>query len=127
LAGLQTLLALDFDHIPAVGTYGVVSAAVTARSREMGIRLALGAPPSEVLRLVLRGGFGLVLGGMVLGIAGAIVLSNSVASLLFGVTPADPIAFASAAAVILATGVLAILVPARRAARVDPASALRAE
>jgi hypothetical protein len=119
-AGLALLLAV-------VGTYGVVSAVVTARSREMGIRLALGAQPPEVLRLVLSSGLKLVLGGMVLGIAGAVVLSNSVSSLLFGVQPADPIAFASAAAVILATGVLAISVPARRASRVDPVSALRAD
>ena len=119
-AGLALLLAI-------VGTYGVVSAAVTARAREMGIRLALGAQPPEVLRLVLTSGLKLVLGGMVLGIAGAVVLSNSVSSLLFGVEPADPVAFASAATVILVTGVLAIFVPARRASRVDPASALRAE
>jgi predicted permease len=113
--------------LAVTGVYGVLSYAVTRRRREMGVRLALGARPSDVLRLVLGQGMRLALLGVVIGAAGALAGSRLLASLLFGVRAADPITFGAAALVLGAAAFIATFLPARRATRVPPALVLRAE
>jgi len=117
-AGLALCLA-------AVGIYGVISYSVGRRRREIGIRMALGARPSEVLRLVVRNGIVLALFGVALGLLAAVAATRLMASLLFGVPPLDPPTFIAAAALLLAVAALASAVPALRASRVDPVVALR--
>lgn len=117
-AGLALVLA-------AVGIYGVMSYAVSRRSQELGIRMALGATRGDVLRLVVKGGLGLALVGVVVGLAGAAGLARLMTGLLYGVTPADPVTLGGVAFVLLAVAVLASVVPARRATRIDPMTALR--
>jgi len=119
-AGLAVLLA-------AIGVYGVVAYSVRRRTQEIGIRMALGARAGDVLRLVLREG--LLLGGLgvALGLAGAAAFTRVLRSLLFEVTPTDPSTLVSAACLLLAIAAAAALVPARRAAKVDPSVALRYE
>jgi len=111
----------------AVGVFGVMSYAVNLRSREMGIRLALGARPAEVRRMVVADGMKQALVGVVLGAAGAAWLTRMMASMLFGVSPGDPATLALASAVLLVTAALACYLPARRATRVDPLIVLRTE
>jgi predicted permease len=118
LAGLALLLG-------AVGVYGVISHYVVRRSREYGIRIALGQQPMLVVRQVVGRGIGLVALGSGIGVAGAIGGSHLIASLLYGVQPTDPLAMAGAVAVLLAVGILAAFVPARRASLTDPAIVLR--
>ena len=120
LAGLALLLA-------AIGTYGVVAFAVATRTREIGVRVALGARPRDVLRLVLGGGLRLAAAGVVLGLAGALAGARVLATMLYGVTPHDPITFATIAAIVMAVAIAATYLPARRAMRVDPVVALRAD
>jgi putative ABC transport system permease protein len=117
-AALATLLA-------AVGLYGVLAYSVSRRLREIGVRIALGAEPTAVVRLVVAQGFRLVLIGLSLGAGGALVASRFVASLLYETSPADPWALGSAAGILALVGVLACLVPAWRAAHVAPTEALR--
>ena len=119
-AGVALLLA-------AIGTYGVLSYLVTERRREIGIRVALGASSSGIVRLVLRQGLGLTVGGIVLGVLGALALARVTRSLLFGVSPTDPMTYLLVAGVILAIALVACLVPAQRAMRVDPLVAIRDE
>lgn len=119
-SGLALVLA-------AVGTYGVVSYAVSQQTREFGVRMALGASPGHVLRLVMRRGFLLVLGGVALGLAGAAAITSLLADALFGVTPGDPATFAGVAALLLLVGAGACGVPALRATRIEPVTALRME
>jgi putative ABC transport system permease protein len=109
------------------GIYGVMAAAVAERNREFGVRAALGATPSGILGLVLRDGLGLALIGIAVGVAGALALSRYLVSLLYGVQPHDPLMLAVAGGVVLTTSLLACALPARRAARVDPMTALRSE
>ncbi|MEJ7810723.1 MAG: ABC transporter permease [Gemmatimonadaceae bacterium] len=111
----------------ALGVFGVLSFVVTQRTRELGIRIALGAAPSAVRRMVVRQGFGLVAAGLVLGVAGALALTRVMSSLLYGVAPTVPVTYAGVAAVLAAIAALASYLPARRATRVDPLIALRAE
>jgi ABC-type antimicrobial peptide transport system permease subunit len=118
------LLALA---IAAVGVFGVTAYTVSQRTREIGVRIALGAQPGGVVRLVLRQGLRAAAAGAAVGLVGALVLGRAVASLLYGVTPADPLVFGAVTAVLLAVAVLAAWLPARRAARVDPIIALQAE
>jgi putative ABC transport system permease protein len=119
-AGIALLLAI-------IGVYGVVSYAVAQRTQEIGIRMALGARTADVSRLVLREGLLLAGIGVVLGLAGAVVFSRLLRSLLFEVTPTDPVTFACVAGLLLAVAIAATWLPARRAAKVDPMVALRYE
>ncbi|WP_083682656.1 ABC transporter permease [Archangium sp. Cb G35] len=124
LLGLFAVLALVLG---AVGIYGVLAYTVGQRQREIGVRLALGARPAEVLGMILRGGMRLAGLGVALGVAGALVLSRVMSSILYGVAPHDPLTFVAVAVVLLGVALVACLVPARRAMRVDPAVSLRAE
>ena len=113
--------------LAAVGVYGVVAYGVAQRRAEFGVRLALGARPADVVRLVLRQSMTMVLSGVVVGAVLAVPLSASLRSLLFGVGPGDPVTLAAVAALLVAAGMLASYVPARSGTRVDPVAALRGE
>ncbi len=124
LLGLSGCLALI---LAAVGLYGVTSYAVAQRSREIGIRMALGAQPRDVRRHVLKEGTRLAMTGLGVGAVAALALSRLIASLLYGITSTDPITFAAVAFVLTIVAVAACWIPARRATRVDPIEALRYE
>jgi putative ABC transport system permease protein len=124
LLGLFALVAL---FLAAVGLYGVVAYTVSQRTQEIGLRMAIGAQPGDVLRMVVGGGMKLAALGVVIGIAAALGLASLVASMLFGVTPFDPASYAVTAAVLLIVAAFACYVPARRAMGVDPLVALRQE
>ncbi|HEU4628502.1 MAG TPA: ABC transporter permease [Gemmatimonadaceae bacterium] len=124
---LITIFGIVAVVLAAIGVYGVIAYGITQRTREIGIRMALGAQRGDVLRLVVREGLVLAALGLVLGLAGAWALRRVLASLLYGVTPADPVAFTAAALVLLAVALAATLLPARRALRVDPARTMRTE
>ena len=113
--------------LAAVGLYGVISYSVTLRTREMGVRMALGAQRADVLRLVLRQGARLALVGVGVGAMLAALVGRVFSALLYGVSSLDPLAYAVAATVLLAVAAAANLVPALAAARVDPMRALRNE
>jgi ABC-type antimicrobial peptide transport system permease subunit len=113
--------------LAAAGLYGVASYMVTLRQREIGIRMAMGAERASVLRLIVRQSILPVIAGCVLGAAGAAVVGMLLRSRLYGVSPVDPLAFAGAALLLLSTMIVACLVPARHAARVDPIQVLRTE
>jgi ABC-type antimicrobial peptide transport system permease subunit len=110
-----------------VGVYGVVSYVVTQRTREIGIRVALGAGRAEVVRLVMSGAMTPVFAGLVAGAVGAVFASRLLGSLLFDVQPGDPWVLAMLAAALAGAAMLASLVPARRATRVDPMQVLRTD
>ena len=122
LLGAFALLALC---ITAAGIAGVIAYSVSQRTHEIGIRMALGAQRGEVLGMVLRQGMGLVAIGLALGAFGGIAISRAMQGLVFGVTASDPITYAAGAGLLAAVGALACLLPARRAASVDPVIALR--
>jgi putative ABC transport system permease protein len=113
--------------LSAVGVYGVLAYLVSQRRREIGLRLAIGASPSNVVWLFVRESAVLILVGVSAGLAGVLAGGRSIAALLFGVTPADPATFAAAVLTLGLTAACATYLPARRAARVDPTEALRAE
>ena len=119
-AGLALLLA-------AVGLYGVLSYSVMLRTREIGVRMALGAQGGDVVRLILRHGLLMTLAGVLLGGAGALELTQLMQSLVFGMRASDPLTFAAVATVLLLVAALASYLPARRASRMDPMRALRME
>ncbi|MGE0552985.1 MAG: ADOP family duplicated permease [Gemmatimonadales bacterium] len=124
---LISSFALAALLLTAVGVYGVVAALVGQRTREIGIRMALGAPAATVLRLVIGRGLGLVAVGCALGGVGALGLTRMLRGMLFSVAPDDPVAHASAMGILLAVAALAMWLPARRATRVNPVETLRAE
>ena len=111
----------------AVGIYGIVSYAVTQRTHEIGIRMALGARTVNVLSLIMQNGFTLVITGIVIGIAGALMLTRFLTTLLFGITPTDGVTFIVVSAIFFVIAMMASLIPALRATRVDPLTALRYE
>jgi putative ABC transport system permease protein len=119
-AGLALLLA-------GVGVYGVLAYVVSQRTREIGVRVALGARRSDILRHIVSQGLILTVGGLGIGLAGAAVLANFVRALLYGVSPRDVTTLAATAVVLGVIALIASLIPARRASSVDPLTALRAE
>jgi putative ABC transport system permease protein len=118
------LLALA---VAAVGVYSVIAYAMSQRTSEMGIRIALGARLGDIARLVVADGLRTVTVGIVVGVVAALMLSQLVASLLYGVSPRDPLVVAVAAITLALIGLGASVIPAIRAARVDPVTALRAD
>jgi putative ABC transport system permease protein len=124
LLGLFALLAMI---LAATGIYGVMSYSVAQRTQEIGVRMALGARPLDVLKLVVRQGMMLALIGVIVGLAGALALTRVMSSLLFGVTERDPITFVAVAALLIVVAFISCFVPALRATRVDPLIALRYE
>jgi predicted permease len=126
-AALSSVLAGLALFLAAVGLWGVVSFAVALRTREMGIRMALGSEPRGVVALMVRGGMRLVLLGGGVGLAGALLISRGLSRFLFGVSALDPLTFSAGILVLSVTGALAAYVPARRASHADPVRALRAE
>jgi len=124
LISVFALLALS---LATVGIYGVISYSATQRTREVGIRVALGADKLDVMRLVVRQALLLALAGIMVGLVGALALTRYLAGMLFSVRPADPLIFAGVSAFVVALSLVASLLPARRAAKVDPWVALRYE
>ena len=119
-AGLAVLLA-------AVGIYGVISYLVTQRTNEIGIRIALGASITQIVRSIVLTGIGLAGAGIVAGVAGALMLTRFLQTLVFGVKTTDPLTFGAAACFLLVVAGVACLIPALRIARLDPTQALRVE
>jgi putative ABC transport system permease protein len=127
----QTIMMAIFSALAlamaAVGVYGVASWSVAQRTREIGVRMALGAAPGDVLRMVLRGALGPLCLGVVIGTAGALATTRYLQSLLFGVKPNDAATLAAAGSILAAAALAATYIPARRAARANPAVTLRSE
>jgi len=119
-AGLALLLS-------AVGIYGVISYSVTQRTHELGIRAALGASRSGLLALVIRNGMTLALAGLAIGLVGSLALTRLLSSLLYGISPRDPVTLIAVGAILSGVAFLACYIPARRTAGIDPTIALRYE
>ena len=124
LLGLFAALALV---LACVGLYGVISYSVAQRTHEIGVRMALGAQPLDVLKLVIRQGMFLTIAGLVVGIGAGLMATRVLSDMLFGVTPRDPLTFVGVPILLLAVAFLACYIPARRATRIDPLIALRYE
>ena len=124
---LLALFATAATLIATCGIYGLMAYAVSQRRREVGVRMALGAQRHDVLRLVLARALRVVAAGVILGLAGAFAVTRVLQRFLFGVTPTDPVAFTLVTLLLIVVGLLAAWLPARRATRIDPCAALRAE
>lgn len=124
LLALFAALALS---LAAVGIYGVLAFSVSRRTHEIGLRLALGAHPSDILRLILAQGMKLVFVGVVIGTAGGVALTRLMAGVLYAVTPTDPLTYTAVILLLVLCAIVACYVPARRAMRVDPITALHHE
>ena len=124
---LLTIFAGAALLLAAVGIYGVIAYSVTQRTQEIGIRMALGAQRGDVLRMIVGQAMTLTTGGIVIGAIGAFLLTRLMTGLLFNVRPADPLTFLAVAVVLGLVAAFASYVPGRRATRVDPVIALRAE
>jgi putative ABC transport system permease protein len=123
LAGFAVLALL----LAAIGTYGVISYSVALRTREIGIRMALGAERGDVLKLIVKHGMGLALTGAMIGLVGALTLARLMSSLLYDVRPTDPPTILAVSGVLFGVALLASYIPARRATKIDPMVALRHE
>lgn len=123
--GLLICFAAAALMLSAIGIYGVMNRATQARTHEIGVRMAIGADAGAVRWMVLRGASTIALAGILGGSAIAVALSRYMSSMIFGITPFDPITYVSAALVLLAAAITAAWVPAWRASRIDPAIALR--
>jgi len=124
LMGLFAALAVA---LAAIGIYGVIAYAVAQRTREIGVRVAIGARMRDVVSLVLSGGLRLALLGIGIGVAGAVATTRLLSSMLYGIDPTDPATLVAVATALLAIALFACWLPARRAARIDPTEALRHE
>jgi predicted permease len=124
---LLATFALIAVILAVVGTYGVLAYQITERTREFGVRMALGAKAGDILRMVIRQGMMPALAGVVIGLAGATLVTRLLTSLLFETEPLDPTTFAATAALVLTAALIACCLPARRATQVDPSTALRVE
>jgi putative ABC transport system permease protein len=124
---LATSLGAFALALVTVGMFGVFAYAVQQRTREIGVRMALGAPPATVVRLIVAGHARAVLIGIVFGLRGALISSIGLRARLFGVSPLDPFTYASVALLLLVCGIVATFAPVRRATRISPTVALRAE
>jgi len=124
---LLSAFALTALFLAGVGIYGVVSYSVRQRTQEIGVRLAIGAARRDVLTLIVGGGMKLAIGGVVLGLAGALGAAQLITAMLFNVTPFDPASYVATAALLLTIAAVACYVPARRAMNVDPLVAIRQE
>jgi predicted lysophospholipase L1 biosynthesis ABC-type transport system permease subunit len=124
---LMSAFGLSALVLAAIGLFGVMSSIVSDQTREFGIRIALGAMPADVRRAVLGRALKLTIAGAAVGLAGTVATSRLFQSLLFEVSPIDPLAFVAAGALLIAVAALAAYVPARRATRIDPVQALRAD
>jgi putative ABC transport system permease protein len=113
--------------LAVVGAYGVKAFLVARRTREIGVRMALGATPGDVMRQMLRESLGLMVAGLVMGLLLAAAVSRLLSSLLYGVSPLDPLVLTASAAILAAALLLAAYLPTRRATRIDPTTALRHE
>jgi putative ABC transport system permease protein len=124
---LLTLFSLLALMLTVVGLYGVMTYAVSQRTHEIGVRIALGAPPGGIVRLILSESALLIGAGLLLGLAGAVAMTRVLSTLLYAIKPTDPATFLFVSSLMLAVGFLACYIPARRASKVDPMVALRYE
>jgi putative ABC transport system permease protein len=124
---LLTIFAAVALTLAVIGIYGVMSYSVSERTREIGIRVALGAQRRDLLGLIVKRGMALVLGGALIGLGGAIAVTRLMTGLLYEVSATDPLTFSAVAGVLAAAALLACYLPARRATKVDPMIALRVE
>ncbi len=124
LVGLFALAALA---LAATGIYGVIAYLVSQRTQEMGIRIALGAQPKDIFKLIVTEGLMLIAAGLLLGLLGSLALARFLSGLLFGVSPTDPLTFTAISSLLAVVALLACYLPARRATKIDAMAALRHE